>query len=210
MVASLQFNTVGADNTANGQYTLVFNTTGNHNTAAGSYALYRNTTGSDNAAIGFQALWDNTTGSGNTALGQFALNHNIGGSGNIGIGQFAGLNLTGGNNIDIGNLGKKHESNTIRIGTNVLHENTYVAGISGVTVPGGVGVIVDGSGHLGTVNSSARYKDNIKPMSDASEAILSLKPVTFRYKKELGPEAIPQFGLVAEEVESRSRPGRTR
>ena len=37
-------------------------------------------------------------------------------------------------------------------------------------------------------------------MKDASEAILSLKPVTFRYKRELDPEAIPQFGLVAEDV----------
>ena len=41
----------------------------------------------------------------------------------------------------------------------------------------------------------------IKPMDKASEAILSLKPVTFRYKKELDPEGIPQFGLVAEQVE---------
>ena len=37
-------------------------------------------------------------------------------------------------------------------------------------------------------------------MAESSEAILSLKPVTFRYKKELDPEAIPQFGLVAEDV----------
>jgi hypothetical protein len=70
-----------------------------------------------------------------------------------------------------------------------------------VTVAGGVGVIVDSSGHLGTVVSSERYKDAIKPMDKASEAILALKPVTFHYKKELDPEGIPQFGLVAEEVE---------
>src|SRR3982750_3602241 len=37
-------------------------------------------------------------------------------------------------------------------------------------------------------------------MEEASEAILALEPVKFRYKKELDPEAIPQFGLVAEEV----------
>ena len=49
--------------------------------------------------------------------------------------------------------------------------------------------------------SSARFKDEIKPMDKASEAILSLKPVTFRYKKELDPDGIPQFGLVAEQVE---------
>ena len=69
-----------------------------------------------------------------------------------------------------------------------------------MTVAGGMGVIVDVNGHLGTVTSSARYKEAIKSMKDASEAILSLQPVTFRYKKELDPEAIPQFGLVAEDV----------
>lgn len=77
---------------------------------------------------------------------------------------------------------------------------TAIAGISGVTVPDGVGVIVDASGRLGTVTSSARFKDSIKPMDQSSEAILSLKPVTFRYKKELDPDSIPRFGLVAEDV----------
>ena len=62
-------------------------------------------------------------------------------------------------------------------------------------------MIVGNDGHLGTVTSSARFKDEIKPMDKASEAILALKPVTFRYKKELDPEGIPQFGLVAEQVE---------
>src|SRR5207253_5310858 len=71
----------------------------------------------------------------------------------------------------------------------------------GVTVAGGVGVIVDASGHLGTVTSSARFKDNVRPMDKASEAILALQPVTFRYKRDLDPEGIPQFGLVAEQVE---------
>ena len=68
-------------------------------------------------------------------------------------------------------------------------------------MPTGVGVIVDTNGHLGTVASSERFKDEIKPMDKASEAILALKPVTFRYKQELDPDGIPQFGLVAEEVE---------
>jgi len=70
-----------------------------------------------------------------------------------------------------------------------------------VTVAGGVGVIIDTKGHLGTITSSARYKQAIKPMDNESEAILSLKPVTFRYKHDLDPEGIPQFGLVAEQVE---------
>ena len=38
-------------------------------------------------------------------------------------------------------------------------------------------------------------------MDKASEAILSLKPVTFRYKYDFDPKGIPQFGLVAEQVE---------
>jgi len=62
-------------------------------------------------------------------------------------------------------------------------------------------VIVGSNGQLGTVVSSERFKDAIKPMDKASEAILALKPVTFRYKKDLDPEGVPQFGLVAEEVE---------
>ena len=68
-------------------------------------------------------------------------------------------------------------------------------------MPSGVGVIIDTNGQLGTVVSSERFKDAIKPMDKASEAILALKPVTFRYKQELDPDGIPQFGLVAEQVE---------
>src|SRR5205814_4613010 len=101
----------------------------------------------------------------------------------------------------IDNLGVAGEGNTIRIGTTGTQTNTYIAGISGVTVAGGVGVIIDSSGHLGTVVSSARFKDAIKPMDKVSEAILALKPVSFRYKHELDPNGIPQFGLVAEQVE---------
>jgi 2,3-bisphosphoglycerate-independent phosphoglycerate mutase len=119
------------------------------------------------------------------------------------LGQSAGANLTAGNgNIDIGNLGVAGKAKTIRIGNTQAsgQTNTYIAGISGVTVAGGITVIVDSSGHLGTTTSSARYKEVIKPMDKASEAILALEPVTFRYKKELDPNGIPQFGLVAEEV----------
>src|SRR5204862_7962069 len=124
------------------------------------------------------------------------------GARNIALGYSAGFSLTtGSNNIDIANLGVAAESNTIRVGTVGTQTNTYFAGISGVTVAGGVGVIVDTNGHLGTVVSSERFKDAITPMDKASEAILALKPVTFRYKHELDPEGIPQFGLVAEQVE---------
>jgi predicted ribosome quality control (RQC) complex YloA/Tae2 family protein len=107
----------------------------------------------------------------------------------------------GDNNVDIGNLGVPAESKTIRIGEPGVHTATYIAGISGATVANGVTVIIDPTGHLGTIASSQRFNDEIKPMDKASEAILALKPVTFRYKQEFDLKGIPQFGLVAEEVE---------
>jgi hypothetical protein len=117
------------------------------------------------------------------------------------VGSNAGINLTTGiNNIDIGNAGVAGDSNTMRIGNRNLTA-TYILGINGATVPSGVGVIIDSSGRLGTVQSSARFKEAIKPMDKASEAILALKPVTFRYKQELDPNGIPQFGLMAEQVD---------
>jgi hypothetical protein len=61
-------------------------------------------------------------------------------------------------------------------------------------------VIVDSTDHLGTTTSSARFKDNVKPIDKASEAIHSLQPVTFRYKQELDPDGVPQFGLIAGDV----------
>src|SRR5207248_3412218 len=74
-------------------------------------------------------------------------------------------------------------------------------GISGAAVTGSQVVVNSSTGQLGVAGSSARVKEAIKPMDRASEAILALKPVTFHYKKELDPEGIPQFGLIAEEVE---------
>jgi trimeric autotransporter adhesin len=97
-------------------------------------------------------------------------------------------------------VGTAGDTNTIRIGKSGTQTKTFIAGISGKTVASGVGVLINTSGQLGTVVSSARFKEAIKPMDEASEAILALKPVTFRYKEELDPEKIPQFGLVAEEV----------
>ena len=176
-------------NTATGDYVLFNLTTGTRNTAIGFWALNTNTTGGKNTAIGFQALVDNTTGTNNIALG-----------------YAAGVFTAGDNNIHIGNVGAE-ESDTIRIGTVAgrgirdFQSNTYIAGISGVTIAGGVPVIIDANGHLGSTTSSERFKDEVKPMDKASEAILVLKPVTFHYKKELDPDGIPQFGLVAEQVE---------
>jgi len=199
---ALVSNWTGADNTATGSTALLSNVTGNFNTANGDAALYSNTDGTSNTAIGTSALFFNTTGHDNTAEGLLALAYNTTGSSNIALGSNAGVNLTtGSNNIDIGNKGKAGESDYIRIGTKGTQTHTLIAGISGATVAGGVGVIIDTNGHLGTVVSSERFKDKVKPMDKASEVILALKPVTFRYTKELDPAGIPQFGLVAEEVE---------
>src|SRR5438034_5202141 len=141
--------------------------------------------GHDNVAVGFQAL-----------------KGNIGGNNNIAIGSNSGGNLTtGSNNIEISNVGAAGEANTIRIGKPGTQQKAFLAGIYHKTVASGVGVIIGSSGQLGTVQSSARYKDDIRPMDRASEAILKLNPVTFRYKEELDPDKIPQFGLIAEEVE---------
>jgi hypothetical protein len=198
---TLVANTTGNSNTATGSGALRFNTIGNSNTATGEAALIGNTTGSENTANGVGALLNNTTGNNNTAMGRKALLNNTTGSSNIAVGFRAGEMIDGSKNIDLGNVGVAGESGAIRIGTLGRQTSAYVAGISGVTVPGGVGVIIDTDGHLGTVASSARFKENIQPMDKASEAILALKPVTFLYKHELDPDGIPQFGLVAEQVE---------
>jgi len=190
------------DNTAEGFGALFNLTSGIRNTAIGLNALFSNTDGFENTAVGRGALSLNTHGFENTAVGATALNDNQTGSNNIALGIQAGLNLsTGDNNIDIGNKGVKAEASTIRIGTKEIQTATFIAGISGKTASGGVAVYVNANGKLGTTVSSARFKEQIKPMDKTSEAIHALKPVTFRYKEELDPEGIPQFGLVAEEVE---------
>ncbi len=197
-VAALLNNTTGSDNTAIG-LTALLNNTGSYNTAIGVAALLNNT-GYYNTANGSDALLRNTTGNDNTAIGFDAL-LNTTGSNNIALGASAGYNLTtGGNNIYIGSPGVAAESNRIRIGTRGTQTATFIAGISGVAVNGRQ-VVVSSNGKLGVTASSERFKDEIKPMDKTSEAILALKPVTFRYKKEFDPKGAPQFGLVAEEVE---------
>jgi hypothetical protein len=173
------------------------NTTGNNNTAAGYAALNQNTTGSDNTAIGSHALFRNT-GAGNLAIGSGTLDSNTSGSFNVAIN--GGRNLTDGIfNVDIANDGVAGESNTTRIG--ILQNRCFISGIFGVTPSGITPVYVNSDGQLGTAVSSARFKDEIKPIGAASEAILALRPVSFRYKKAIDPQGVPQFGLVAEEVE---------
>ncbi len=197
---TLALNTADS-NTAVGTAALLLNTIGTDNTAIGSLAATFNETGFQNTAIGFGAANGNETGFGNTAVGYQALLNNDGGSGNTALGYLAGSNLTiGDSNICIGNDGVAGDAGVIRIGRNFIN-STYIAGISGQTASGGAAVYVATDGKLGTNTSSARFKDEIRPMGEASEAILALQPVSFRYKKEIDPQRVPQFGLVAEEVD---------
>ena len=167
----------------------------------GTFALANNSDAKENTGIGDSALRQTTNGIRNTSVGVDSMVNNSNGSANIALGRLAGVNLTTGDfNIDIGNAGIAAEARTIRIGTTGTQTKTFVAGINGAAVTGAA-VKVNAAGQLGTAPSSQRFKDAIKPMDNASEAILGLKPVTFHYKKELDPEGIPQFGLIAEQVE---------
>jgi hypothetical protein len=204
---ALVFNTTGSDNTASGFQALYSNTTADYNTASGYGALYGTTTGNSNTASGYEALYGNTSGTQNTASGVHALAANTTGSNNIAEGYHAGYNLTtGSNNIDIGSLGVKAESGVIRIGTITGTTSTqsaaYIAGIYGIkTATAGTAVFIDSSGQLGTVSSSIRYKEDVQPMAGASERLLQLRPVKFRYKKaDASGEKPIQYGLIAEEV----------
>jgi Chaperone of endosialidase len=174
---------------ANGCVTLYHNTSGYHNTVNGVGAVYYNKTGYNNTANGWSALNTNTAGFNNTAEGFDALFHSTG-SNDVAVGANAGLNLTSGsNNIVIGaNVsGVAGEANTIRIGKSGTQQKTFVAGVYDKTVASGASVIINSGGQLGTIQSSARFKTAIKLMDKTSEAILSLKPVTFRYKRSLTP-----------------------
>jgi hypothetical protein len=197
---ALLSNTTGAFNTANGAFALFTNTTGTSNTTNGALALLNNTTGVENTANGYRALSGNATGVGNTAYGSQALVQTKGNN-NIALGVHAGFNIsTGSNNIHIGNVGAGNESGTVRIGDN-NQTRTFIAGINGVNQGSPTVVFINTlTGQLGTTppTSSRRYKKEIKPMNQASEAILALKPVTFHYKSDNTNR--PEFGLIAEEV----------
>jgi hypothetical protein len=206
---ALNTNTTGSNNTANGADALTSNTTGIYNTAVGFFSLRSNALGTlntgvgagallvntanANTAIGAATLLVNTAGQQNTAIGTSALGSNTTGNSNVALGQLAGVNsTTGSNNVYVGTgmSGVVGESNAC-----------YIASIFGQTSVNGIPVLINSDNKLGTTTSSRRFKDNIRPMDKASEAILALKPVTFHYKKEIDPSGISQFGLVAEDVE---------
>jgi hypothetical protein len=197
---ALNSNTNGFENTAVGYQALFYNFAA-ENTACGKMALFNNTTGGRNSALGYHALHANSTGFENVGLGAQSLYQCTTGVNNIGIGVGGGYNVTTGSfNIEIGNAGTFTDNGAIRIGTTAQHTSAFIAGIYGSTAASGVQVYINSSGQLGTLTSSARYKDHIQSMDDASDVLLSLRPVTFKYKHEIDPDGIPQFGLVAEEV----------
>ena len=186
---ALKVNTAD-ENTADGFQALVKNTTGTDNTATGWRALFQNTEGGGNTATGFSALQNNTTGNVNTAVGDRALFNNTTGADNIALGSDAGTSVvTAHSVICIGSDGMD------------VSDSCFIGNIFGATSPVGVAVLINSDGRLGTMTSSARYKDEIKPIGKASEALFALKPVAFRYKKDIDPAGTPQLGLVAEDVE---------
>jgi hypothetical protein len=196
-------NTSGSNNTANGVYALYGNTIGWYNDAVGAYALSHNTEGSYNAANGYGALYYNTEGNYNTATGFGALYRNVSGGGNTANGYGTLAANTGSNNTALGifsGSGVTTANGVIAIGAagaNVSN-SCFIGNIFGTTVSGGTAVFINSFGQLGTVSSSRRFKNQIKPMDKSSEAILGLKPVTFHYKSD--SRDTPQFGLIAEEV----------
>jgi hypothetical protein len=194
--AALWSNTSGASNTANGFAALFSNTEGRFNTAIGDRALFSNTTGDSNTANGYRALDSNSTGFSNTAIGLQALARNTTGSGNTTLGSFAGASqTTGSGNVYIGRSvgGAPGESDRTRIRN--IGSTPIVAGGITVMIQG-----VGGTGDqiLGYNASSRRYKQDIKPMDNASERLLALKPVIFRAKGD--PTHLTHYGLIAEDV----------
>jgi uncharacterized coiled-coil protein SlyX len=211
-------NTTGCCNTANGAFALFSNTNSAENSAFGVRALFSNIEANDNSAFGYNALASDT-GGGNTAVGAYSLGSNTTGVLNTAVGLSALGGTTGSNNVALGyaagggvttadnviclGSGGQNISNSCFIGTPGVHANTYIAGIYGAPISGDTAtpVYIDSDGKLGTFFSSARFKQDIQSMDNASEAILALRPVTFYYKKELDSKRTAQFGLLAEEVE---------
>ena len=198
-------NVTGSENTATG-YTALFFNRGSWNTANGIGALHSNATGTNNTANGQRSLYDNLNGSRNTANGSGALGNNTMGNNNTADGfQTLGNNTTGSFNIALGNnagSGVSTADDVICIGAagaDVSH-SCYIGNIFNQSSPSGLAVFVNSDGKLGTIMSSRRFKEDIKPMDKASEAILALQPVAFRYKKDFDPTGTAQFGLVAEDV----------
>jgi uncharacterized coiled-coil protein SlyX len=207
-------------NTAVG-YAALYRNTGFANTAVGAFALFNNTV-SDNSsnAFGYQALFSQTTGLYNNGFGWDALYSNQTGSNNTAIGDGAGISVTGSDNTCLGaNTGGGAVNNNTYVGSGVNGgaepddgSQTYINGNWFTSQPYMSGtndaVTVNANGRLGyaqnvafTSPSSRHYKHDVKPMGNTSEVLFSLKPVTFRYNKDLDRTEAQRWGLIAEEVE---------
>jgi hypothetical protein len=224
---ALRESVVGQDNTAVGRRAMYNNIIAvGQNTAVGSRAL-QTAAGWANTAIGAGALGfgdpDFLSGDqveGNTAIGNNALAYLHNGEGNIVIGANAGSDLgDGDHNILIGYGSPSGEgfgppeSNTMRLGQAAPNpvppfpvpyiSRAFVAGVVGVTtdINDAVAVYIDSDGQLGTISSSARYKQDIHDLGAVSDKVLALRPVSFRYVEPFADGNKPvQYGLIAEEV----------
>ena len=224
----LSANTTGLENTAMGAAALESNTTGSGNVAVGAGALSYRTDASyqlqgANTAVGYYALgytgaeWGTGSGGdGNTAMGDRAMEYNVDGSfncafgllalsadngetdgsGNTAIGNRAGYGLrTGVGNVYIGEQERARDPNE--------NYHTYIHNINTTSVSGGAAdtVTIDlNTGLLGHLTSSRRHKEDIKAMDSTSELLYRLRPVTYRYKKEIDRDQALDYGLIAEEV----------
>jgi trimeric autotransporter adhesin len=203
---------LGVENTAigvnalNGAKSTSRGLTASYNVAVGGMALYGLRNGDNNTAVGYNALAEIFSGFRNTAMGTDALTNTTTGFRNVAVGNGAGLNVTtGSDNIILGtqNHGLAAEVGAIRIGSSAFQKKAFIAGVSGVKTGLATAktVFIDANGQLGTIKSSARYKEDIESMGSVSERLMSLRPVTFRYKEHEGDGTKPiQFGLIAEEV----------
>ena len=219
-VDSMYSNNEGEGNAAIDTFSLYENTNGSYNTAAGSWSLYENngsyntgagtmtlyqSTGDYNTASGYAALYSNQGGGSNTAVGSYALLENTTGSNNIAIGSWAGYSLSNSssNNIDIANDGSASDNGVIRIGSNGNQSAFFVGGVRGVTTGSkdAIEVMIDQNGQLGTKSSSIRFKEDVHDMAAASDGLMRLRPVTYRYKQPYADGSKPiDYGLIAEEV----------
>ncbi len=192
----------GAFATAVGAYALSSLTSGGgSNVAVGYRSLEKATTTSFNTAVGTRSLSSLTTGGSNVAVGYGGLVNLETGSANISIGDRSGQNIVGDRNIMIQNPGDVGDNHTIRIG-DASNTRAFVGGIFGAMSLGGIQVFVNSEGQLGTMTSSRRFKEEIRPMADRSADLMALRPVIFRYTEEVAGDASRplEFGLIAEEV----------
>ncbi len=182
------------------------------NTIIGNFSANALTGGAQwNTSIGLGNL-NLSTGSSNTALGTAALGFIAGaGSFNVAVGFLGDIATAAGtvggsfattesSNIVIQNTGVVGDNHTIRIGTegsgNAQQNKCFIAGIANATITGSAVIIDTGTGQLGLVVSSQRFKTDIVPLKDTR--ITDLEPVSFVYINDTQQRS--QFGLIAEQV----------